>query len=438
MTGKKDVEGLALWSPWEWDNNGCWIASRISSSGTIEYRYQSPSEATYHSPSSEAGYQCSVPEARSAIDHTPAQANPSYANDHFIPYTQNLYSNDGQYAKEGPQITSTSAIPTYWTLENSTPHSPSSLTTTSPHAAEYSTRGGSTTNRAPQSNKSNTSLRMKYRQNCPICAGKIPTDNTGYRMPKLSTNVPNDSWILDATLQSDNMKDIGDTLASMNSSSIETGKSGSDSISESLDTLDSRYRVIDQPSRFFSIGRVFMMLWTEPARQEFPSGGSSHYSTTYLGGQAFSGIRRFVVVANGGRGNAICCPIHTYSGRGTSKPNLSDKNMHAAAYSHTEEPQLLAEEELMIEPFPIIVEDAEAKIHPMSRINFSKVYTVEYYVRVCNIGRVDASHIGRLLEVSPVKCQAAIPKKNPRGKKGHQKHKAPKKSVLNSSPNAEN
>jgi hypothetical protein len=53
-----------------------------------------------------------------------------------------------------------------------------------------------------------------------------------------------------------------------------------------------------------------MMLWTEPANDtRVPAGGGtrngSHYSTTWLGGTAYSEVRRFVVIAEG-YGNSIC------------------------------------------------------------------------------------------------------------------------------------
>src|SRR6187402_3692366 len=57
------------------------------------------------------------------------------------------------------------------------------------------------------------------------------------------------------------------------------------------------YRVIEdkQQSKFWKVGRVFMMLWTEPAGTPTvpPEGGTrngSHYSTTYLQGTAYSEI----------------------------------------------------------------------------------------------------------------------------------------------------
>jgi hypothetical protein len=64
---------------------------------------------------------------------------------------------------------------------------------------------------------------------------------------------------------------------------------------------------------FFKVGRVFMILWTEPKRLPpatmVPArGGSrngSHFSTTWLNGTAYTEIRRFVIVLKQ-HGNSIC------------------------------------------------------------------------------------------------------------------------------------
>lgn len=53
-----------------------------------------------------------------------------------------------------------------------------------------------------------------------------------------------------------------------------------------------------------------MMLWTEPsgARLDTPLGGTrdgSHFSVIYMGGTAYSEIRRFVVIGDG-HGSCIC------------------------------------------------------------------------------------------------------------------------------------
>jgi hypothetical protein len=62
--------------------------------------------------------------------------------------------------------------------------------------------------------------------------------------------------------------------------------------------------------KFWKVGRVFMMLWTEPEKgAKVPAGGGtrngSHFSTVHLDETAYSEIRKFVVVSRG-YGNCIC------------------------------------------------------------------------------------------------------------------------------------
>jgi hypothetical protein len=71
----------------------------------------------------------------------------------------------------------------------------------------------------------------------------------------------------------------------------------------------SGYRTVPEKDqrKFWKVGRVFMMLWTEPAK--VPQGGGtrdgSHFSTVWLSQTAYSEIRRFVVIREG-HGNSIC------------------------------------------------------------------------------------------------------------------------------------
>lgn len=71
--------------------------------------------------------------------------------------------------------------------------------------------------------------------------------------------------------------------------------------------LDPRYRVIPERDqrKFWRVGRVFMMLWTEPALKKGGSRNGTHYSTVWLDEGAYSEIRRFVVIREG-YGNSIC------------------------------------------------------------------------------------------------------------------------------------
>lgn len=48
------------------------------------------------------------------------------------------------------------------------------------------------------------------------------------------------------------------------------------------------------------------------------------------------------------------------------------------------------------EPFPIKVEDPKEIIHPKSRLNFGRVYTVEHNIKVLKVGRIPDEHLARL------------------------------------------
>ncbi|KAF5874234.1 putative heterokaryon incompatibility protein [Botrytis fragariae] len=183
------------------------------------------------------------------------------------------------------------------------------------------------------------------------------------------------------------------------------------------ETLDSRYQIYAglQQNEFWKVGRVFMVLWTEPAADlKVPEAGGtrdgSHFSTTYLGQQAYSEIRRFVVMLKG-HGNSICCPIHTYSNQATLKPNLPAPLQHTIIHTTPEAPRehcyeasngQWVYENLILDAIQVNSErtDALGVLNPLSRLNYSKVYTVEHYVRVLNIGMVASNSIATLLEQS--------------------------------------
>jgi len=197
--------------------------------------------------------------------------------------------------------------------------------------------------------------------------------------------------------------------------------------SGSLEKLDSKYKIVEErkQKKFWVVGRVFMLLWTEPARdghqdlQRGPptTGSSNKFSKTYLEGTAFSEIRRFVVLSVG-HGNTICSPIHTYNGQATWKPNLPDRMQHAIIYTSEKAPpehmfqapdKTLVPENLIKDAIKVKSEHKgpEGHLDPLSRINYSKIYTVENYVRVLNIGVVVESSIPSLLHSSFVKPRAS-------------------------------
>lgn len=74
-------------------------------------------------------------------------------------------------------------------------------------------------------------------------------------------------------------------------------------------------------------------------------------------------------------------------------------------------------ENLTKDPIRVVSEqkDKEGELHPASRINYSKIYTVENFVRVLNIGMVHKNSMASLLSNSMVNRSEPPqpPRKNP-------------------------
>ncbi len=113
-------------------------------------------------------------------------------------------------------------------------------------------------------------------------------------------------------------------------------------------------------------------------------------------------------------------PIHTYMGQATLKPNLPEVQQHAIIYSSKTPPPeayILAEdgtriyEDLTKVPIRVVreQESEEGDLGQHARINFSKIYTVENYVRVLNIGMVHSSSMDSLIQYARIKQREDSP-----------------------------
>lgn len=112
-----------------------------------------------------------------------------------------------------------------------------------------------------------------------------------------------------------------------------------------------------------------------------------------FGEQIYTKIRWFVVVKESG-GSCMCLPIQTYGRRGVSKPGISARH-HAPLVAKGQMAQLLQGEKGLLPALHVILEN-NITIDPSSRINFSKIYTVEQNVKVCNVGRIAPEDIPML------------------------------------------
>jgi len=108
-----------------------------------------------------------------------------------------------------------------------------------------------------------------------------------------------------------------------------------------------------------------------------------------------------------GRITDLYSPIHTYNGQATLKPNLPERQQHAIIYtgkdcppehSYTTSEGTFIKENLSKDPIRVRREQTgpEGDLGAFSRLNYSKIYTVENYVRVLNIGVVERDWIPAL------------------------------------------
>ncbi|CZR67034.1 uncharacterized protein PAC_16933 [Phialocephala subalpina] len=127
------------------------------------------------------------------------------------------------------------------------------------------------------------------------------------------------------------------------------------------------------------IGRIFKVPWAEPAGS-VTDDESPLIISPQNGERIFQKIRRFVVLRQM-QDHCLCLPLNTHNRQGASKDRVEVQDYAAVFTAKTPEPDT-SEEQLEKLPFPVIVEAPTETVDPMSRINFGRVYTVEYNLRV--------------------------------------------------------
>ncbi|KAI1352205.1 purine and uridine phosphorylase [Xylaria sp. FL0043] len=154
-------------------------------------------------------------------------------------------------------------------------------------------------------------------------------------------------------------------------------------------------QIVQKPKRFFRVGRCFVTQWVEPRSSRLGTQSHTHaaFSTKSNDG-VFTEMRRFLVVNERFR-SAWCVPIHTYQGRGTTKPDIRLCD-HAKIFPYGDaDPEW---EFPLRQPIAIFIEGESDlhRLHPASLANFGKIYTIEHDVPVMNIGYVPQSYIKHL------------------------------------------
>jgi hypothetical protein len=167
------------------------------------------------------------------------------------------------------------------------------------------------------------------------------------------------------------------------------------------DELDSRYVV--EPSSKFSAGEVFKVLWSEPrgsGRAEALTEVEERIGN--MGQRFYVGVRRFIVVAND-EGHCTCVPILTYERRACTKRGVKP-NKHGIVYAVGGRPTTLRNEPpLGFRPVRVQLDLPTEKLAIESRVNYSKLVTVEHNVRVLFIGSIVPEDV-RIVNDAVDKC----------------------------------
>ncbi|KAI7190469.1 hypothetical protein D0869_00297 [Hortaea werneckii] len=161
---------------------------------------------------------------------------------------------------------------------------------------------------------------------------------------------------------------------------------------------------------FFKEGRVFLILWTEPAGEptattrvtDRQSPEVNDGITPGLHGQrVFSKVRRFVIIREGDL-SCSALPITTYGGRGVGKPGVR-KSDHAIIFTGTSAPQLRRDElpgrdeqPMRGRPIRVVPDENNARLDPMSRIDLVKIHTINHNLKVKSFGLVHPNYIEAL------------------------------------------
>lgn len=142
------------------------------------------------------------------------------------------------------------------------------------------------------------------------------------------------------------------------------------------------------------------MMHDEPAGRDLDDQSSCTFNS--FGQPIHTKSRRFIVVRSQMQ-SCLAVPITTYSGRGVAKDHVK-KSDHCIAHTGSMAPEPEPNEmpiagESGMQPIPIRIDsdDKEKKLDKMSRIDFARPQTVQYYSIVKNFGKVNERSMYALL-----------------------------------------
>ncbi|TVY13980.1 hypothetical protein LARI1_G008742 [Lachnellula arida] len=400
----KAVDKSTPWSEWCWDARGYYYSSRSGPTGVLEYSYKYPDSTT--------------PQQQQQTPRTPGEnlllSTVSATPPSSVPSGESYASREASYSGAARTNSSigTSGASSYQSLPSSnygldSYYTTATTTSTQPSSSMTSNTSYSSQFNRPPSSSSNYGSLNPYEPSVTTTKLEYATSSKNY-----------DTSGVGSAFRGMSLSSPSSTIHEqgyVSSSSVQTpyqpqapsNHIGRDPNSPDKERLDPRYRCIGEKEqrKFWKVGRVFMMLWTEPAAEGSTRNGT-HYSKVWLDQGVYSEIRRFVVLKEG-YGNSICSPVHTYNGQATLKPNLPERQQHAIIHTSRDCPPehsyrltdgTLVKENLSKDPIRVRREQSgpEGDLGACSRLNYSKIYTVEHYIRVLNIGMVESNWIPSL------------------------------------------
>lgn len=154
-----------------------------------------------------------------------------------------------------------------------------------------------------------------------------------------------------------------------------------------LEPADNRF-VVEHSSKF-QPGEVFKILWPEPSGQAVGDAPITDIRAIESpAGDFYVGYRRFIIVGTDESHHSTCVPILTYERRGCGKKGVRP-NKHGIVFEEGQKPRLLrGEPELGFKPVQLNIYAEGEKVAKESRVNYSKLVTIEHNFKVFFIGHI--------------------------------------------------
>ncbi|KAF4637804.1 hypothetical protein G7Y89_g282 [Cudoniella acicularis] len=358
----KGHSGDTSWSEWTWDESrGKYYRSRYYR-GNVEYYYQPESEAE-QTPRT-------VPTTSSAASTGQGSPESSYGSN---------YGYQSQQSQDSVGMLTDS-------FSNATMNDPG----TNSASSSVGSYGG-------YSYSPSVLSASGYYPPAPSSTTGYQTDQSGY--DSVSSTPRQNNWLQPSSSNAGSSSSYNSTSSNTPQQSYDAGQASSSvvpttgklikSTPGNTETLDAKFihRNTSNLGADRSLDKVFKVLWSEPAGEAF-SGETNVTKTdhTTLNGKVYTTIRRFIIVA-ADQGHCQCVPILTYQGRGTQKSGAK-ADEHAVVYIGNRPPEIVEEPPLKNKSIRIQPVSLREKLHPKSRVNYAKIYTVEHNVKVFFIGEI--------------------------------------------------